>query len=60
LRAHLAGCVACRTAFAQEQSLFSSMDESLRAAANAEVPASLLARVRGHLADGPLPRRSWT
>lgn len=59
LRAHLAGCAACRTAFAQEQSLFSSMDEGLRAAANAEVPASLLPRVRARLADEPAPIRSW-
>lgn len=59
LRAHLAGCAACRTAFAQEQSLFSSMDESLRAAANAEVPASLLPRVRARLADERVPIRSW-
>jgi hypothetical protein len=60
LRAHLAACVACRTAFAQEQSLLSSMDEGLRAAANAEIPASLLPRVRARLADEAAPRRSWT
>jgi hypothetical protein len=60
LRAHLAACAACRTAFAQEQSLFSSMDEGLRAAANADVPASLLPRVRAHLADEAAPRRMWT
>ena len=60
LRAHLAACAACRTAFAQEQSLFSSMDEGLRAAADAEIPASLLPRVRARLADEAAPRRSWT
>jgi len=59
LCAHLAGCAACRTAFAQEQSLFSSMDEGLRAAANAEVPASLFPRVCARLADEPAPIRSW-
>ncbi len=59
LRAHLAACAACRTVFAQEQSLFSSMDEGLRAAANAEVPASLLPRVRARLAEEAAPRRSW-
>jgi hypothetical protein len=59
LRLHLATCAACRTAFAQEQSLFSSMDEGLRAAANAGVPASLLPRVRARLADEPAPIRSW-
>jgi len=60
LRAHLAACAACRTLFAQEQSLFSSMDEGLRAAANHEVPASLLPRVRVRLADEAAPRRLWT
>ena len=59
LRTHLATCAACRTAFAQEQSLFSSMDEGLRAVANAEVPASLLPRVRARLADEAAPIRSW-
>jgi hypothetical protein len=59
LRAHLAACAACRIAFAQEQSLFSSMDEGLCSAANAEVPASLLPRVRARLADEPAPIRSW-
>jgi len=60
LRAHLAACAACRTTFAEEQSLFSSMDEGLRAAANAEVPASLLPRVRARLANEAAPRRIWT
>jgi len=59
LRAHVAACAACRAAFAQEQSLFSSMDEGLRAAANPEVPASLLPRVRARLADEAAPIRSW-
>jgi hypothetical protein len=59
LRAHLANCATCRTAFSLEQSLFSSMDEGLRAAANPEVPASLLPRVRARLADEPAPIRSW-
>jgi len=60
LRAHLAACAACRTAFARQQSLFSSMDEGLRAAANADVPPSLLPRVRARLADEAAPRRMWT
>lgn len=59
LRAHLAACAACRTAFAQEESLFSSIDQGLRAAANADVPASLLPRVRARLADEVAPSRSW-
>ena len=59
LRAHLATCAACRTAFSQEESLFSSIDQGLRAAANADVPASLLPRVRARLADEVAPSRSW-
>ena len=38
LRAHLESCASCRAAFEQEQSLFSSIDAGLHAAANAEVP----------------------
>ena len=59
LRAHFGACASCRIAFAQEQSLLSSIDEGLRAAANAEVPTSLLPRVRACLADEPVPIRSW-
>ncbi len=46
LRAHLEACASCRAAFEQEQSLFASIDAGLHVAANAEVPASLLPRVR--------------
>ncbi len=60
LRAHLAVCAACRTAFAREQSLFSSIDQRMRAAVNADVPPSLLPRVRARLADEAAPRRMWT
>ena len=58
LRAHLAACAACLAAFAEEQSLFSSIDAGLRASANAEVPASLLPRVRARL-DEAVPTRNW-
>ncbi len=46
LRAHLAACASCRAAFEQEQSLFSAIDSGLHTVANAEVPPSLLPRVR--------------
>ena len=59
LRAHLAACDACRAAFAQEQSLFSSIDTGLHATANAEVPASLLPRVRAGLDQAVAPPRRW-
>jgi hypothetical protein len=60
LRAHLATCPACRAALAQEQSLFSSIDTGLTAAVNAEIPASLLPRVRARIAEDPSPTRVWT
>jgi hypothetical protein len=59
LRAHLTACPVCRTAFAEEQSLFSSIDTSLHVTANAEVPASLLPRVRTGLQDETLSRKRW-
>jgi len=60
LRAHLAACPACRTALAQEQSLFSSIDIGLRAAVNVEMPASLLPCVRHSIAEQPAVTRGWT
>lgn len=56
---HLAVCAPCREAFAQEQSLFSAIDSSLHAAANAEVPPSLLPRVRVGLDEVSAPQRRW-
>jgi len=59
LRAHLAGCAECHSAFEQERSLFASIDASLHVAANAEVPASLLPRVRARLDQESTPRLIW-
>jgi hypothetical protein len=59
LRAHLDACPACRAAFEQEQSLFASIDAGLHITANAEVPASLLPRVRARLDEESVPRRIW-
>jgi len=59
LRAHLAGCADCRAAFAQEQSLFASIDAGLHVAANAEPPASLLPRVRARLDEAVAKQRRW-
>jgi hypothetical protein len=59
LRAHLAGCADCRAAFEQERSLFASIDAGLHVTANAEVPGSLLARVRASLDEESAPRRIW-
>ncbi len=59
LRAHLTTCDSCRAAFAEEQLLFASIDAGLRAAANADVPASLLPRVRASLGEAFVPARRW-
>ena len=59
LRAHLGACAACRAAFAEEQSFFSSIDVGLHALANAEVPASLLPRVRARLDEAAVSQRRW-
>lgn len=60
LRAHLAECVACRAALAEEQSLLAAMDSGLRVAANAEVPPSLLPRVRASLDEAATARPRWS
>jgi hypothetical protein len=59
LRAHLDACVACRAGFELEQSLFASIDAGLHVTANADVPASLLPRVRARLDEESAPRRVW-
>jgi len=57
LRAHLDACASCRAAFEHEQSLFATIDAGVHVAANAEVPASLLPRVRARLDEESAPRR---
>jgi hypothetical protein len=59
LRSHLDACASCRMAFAEEQQLFAAVDTGLRGSANAEVPASLLPRVRAQLGKRAVPQRSW-
>lgn len=51
LEEHLGGCEHCHAAFAGEQALFRSIDSALQTAANAEIPASLLPRVRMQVAS---------
>lgn len=60
LGAHLAVCASCCEALAQEQSLFAAIDSGLHAAANAEVPPSLLPRVRVELDEVTLAHSRWT
>jgi hypothetical protein len=59
LRLHLESCASCRAAFAQEQSLFAAIDTGLHAAANPEVPPSLLPRVRVALEQEVPFKRNW-
>lgn len=59
LRVHLSECASCRAALDEEQSLFSAIDSSLHASVNADVPSSLLPRVRAQLDEVIVPRFRW-
>jgi len=59
LHRHLSDCATCQAAFEEEKSLFASIDGGLHVTANAEVPASLLPRVRSCISEEVVPRRSW-
>jgi hypothetical protein len=59
VEAHLAGCLACRRAFAEEQALLGSVDSGLRSIANAAGPASLVPRVRARIAEAPAAAPAW-
>jgi hypothetical protein len=59
LRAHLAGCAACRTAFEEERALFTAIDDGLQFVANSEVPPSLMPRARARLDAEPSRSRGW-
>lgn len=59
LRAHLDVCADCLSTFEQEQALFASIDVGLRVTANAEMPASLLPRVRPRLDESAVTRHRW-
>jgi len=59
LRSHLDACASCREAFREERQLFAAVDSGLRVTANAEVPASLLPRVRAELNQRYVPQHSW-
>jgi hypothetical protein len=59
VRAHLDACASCRSAYAEEQSLFAFIDTGLHKNANPEVPASLLPRVRARLDEAAAPQPQW-
>ena len=56
LRAHVDVCPECRKFFETERQLFCAIDSGVRLAANAEVPASFLSRVRAQLNGRSSPR----
>jgi hypothetical protein len=60
LGAHLRDCAACQAVFEQEQSLFATIDSGMHAVANAEVPPSLLPRVRARLDEVGAPKPAWS
>jgi hypothetical protein len=59
LRVHLAACGSCRATLEQEQFLFTTIDSGLRTTTNAEVPVSLLPRVRARLNEAVAPWLRW-
>jgi len=58
LRVHLDACRECSAAFHEEQQLFAAIDSGVQKIANAEVPVSLLPRVRKSLDREASPQRS--
>lgn len=58
LAAHVGSCNDCASAFASERALFGSIDRSLHAAANWEVPPSLVPRVRAQI-DAMSAKAFW-
>lgn len=59
LRLHLDVCPSCRAALDEESQLLAAIDSGLCMAANAEVPASLLPRVKAKLNERAFPCFSW-
>jgi hypothetical protein len=59
LAAHLQQCESCATWLAVEQELFRAMDEFLSIRANAEVPVSLVPRVRAALPENRLSAKHF-
>jgi len=50
LKAHLEACASCRDGFSEEKALFKRIAAEVRTRANAEMPVSLLPRVRQEIA----------
>lgn len=59
VRGHLDACSSCRAFWNEERQLFATIDVGVKQTANAEVPASLLRRVRAEIDGDISPRRSF-
>jgi len=53
VQGHLAACASCRDSFSDEKALFDRIGAEVRSSVNAEMPASLLPRVRQRIAAAP-------
>jgi hypothetical protein len=58
VQAHVASCASCRESFSDEKALFRLIEAEVRIRTNAEVPASLLPRVRHQIAASAAAR-TW-
>jgi hypothetical protein len=59
LRTHIDACTSCRAVFAEELQLFAAIDSGVHTVVNAEVPASLLPRVRASLETETVAKSWW-
>jgi hypothetical protein len=59
LSAHQQCCPICRQYYEMQSCLFRSMDAGLLAAANEEIPPSLMPAVRARLEEQPVPGHAW-
>jgi hypothetical protein len=57
LRQHLTACSGCQAAFLAEQNLFASIDATLHAQVNADIPSAFVSRVQAHLAQAHLAQK---
>lgn len=56
VQAHLASCLSCRESLSQQKSLFARIDAEVQTRVNAQLPVSLLPRVRREIAASPAAR----
>ena len=58
VQAHLASCLPCRESLSQQKSVFARIDAEVQTRVNAQLPVSLLPRVRREIAASPAAR-TW-